>query len=77
MDPSGIRIGTPALTTRGMATAEMQTIGQWILDVLKAPEDSSLSDRVRVEIQELCRQFPVPAVRLASDDVAIGGPAKV
>lgn len=77
MDPSGIRIGTPALTTRGMGTDEMRTVGQWILDVLKAPEDASLSQRVRGEIQELCGQFPVPAVRLASDDVAIGGPAKV
>jgi len=77
MDPSGIRIGTPALTTRGMGTDEMQKVGQWILSVLKAPEDRPLVERVRGEIRELCRGFPVPAMQLADNDMAIGGPAKV
>lgn len=77
MDPSGIRIGTPALTTRGMGADEMQMVGQWILSVLQSPEDATLAQRVRGEIRELCRAFPVPAVRLANDEVAVGGPATV
>jgi glycine hydroxymethyltransferase len=60
MDPSGIRIGTPALTTRGMGTAEMQAIGRWILQVLKAPDDEAMQGRIRGEVKNLCKQFPVP-----------------
>jgi glycine hydroxymethyltransferase len=60
MDPSGIRIGTPALTTRGMGVAEMKTIGTWILQVLKAPDDETLQGRVCGEVKNLCKQFPVP-----------------
>jgi glycine hydroxymethyltransferase len=63
MDPSGIRIGTPALTTRGMGVTEMRTIGGWILQVLKAPEDESLLARIRGEVKNLCKQFPVPGER--------------
>jgi len=66
MDPSGIRVGTPALTTRGMGTAEMKTIGGWMLEVLKAPEDAAVTDRVRGQVTELCNHFPVPAAELAS-----------
>jgi glycine hydroxymethyltransferase len=60
MDPSGIRIGTPALTTRGMKNAEMKTIGGWILQVIKAPDDEALQARIRSQVRELCQQFPVP-----------------
>ena len=60
MDPSGIRIGTPALTTRGMGVAEMRSIGGWILQVLKAPDDETLHARIRGEVKNLCKQFPVP-----------------
>ena len=60
MDPSGIRIGTPALTTRGMGSDEMHCIGGWILDVLRSPEDEELTERIRGQVGELCRQFPVP-----------------
>jgi len=60
MDPSGIRIGSPALTTRGMKTDEMRRIGEWILQALKAPKDSALHEKIRGEIQSLCQQFPVP-----------------
>ena len=60
MDPSGIRIGTPALTTRGMGTEEMKKIGGWILEALKAPEDAAVHGRIRGEVASLCEQFPVP-----------------
>ncbi|MBI3863601.1 MAG: serine hydroxymethyltransferase [Planctomycetia bacterium] len=62
LDPSGIRIGTPALTTRGMKEAEMKRVGGWILQVLKAPGDEANLTRVRGEIREFCRNFPVPGI---------------
>jgi glycine hydroxymethyltransferase len=64
MDPSGIRLGTPALTTRGMGTAEMQSVGKWILEALRAPEDAAVHARIHGQIRELCKQFPVPAAAL-------------
>ncbi len=63
MDPSGIRIGTPAVTTRGMKEPEMKLIGQWILRVLTAPDDRGTHEQVRAAIGELCRGFPVPSER--------------
>ena len=65
MDPSGVRIGTPALTTRGMGTDEMRQIGRWILAALKSPTDSDALARIRAEVSSLCEQFPVPAAVLA------------
>jgi glycine hydroxymethyltransferase len=62
LDPSGIRIGTPALTTRGMQTDEMKKVGAWILRVLKAPEDARVIDTVRSEIGEFTKSFPVPGI---------------
>ncbi len=61
MDPSGIRIGTPALTTRGMGTTEMKAIGRWISQALRNPDDATSLQRIRSEIQSLCEGFPVPA----------------
>jgi glycine hydroxymethyltransferase len=66
MDPSGIRIGTPALTTRGMGTDEMRTIGGWMLEALRSPENETLAARLRGQAHDLCRQFPVPAARAAA-----------
>ncbi len=60
MDPSGVRIGTPALTTRGMKQSEMKQVARWITDVLTKPTDDDLISRVRGSVHELCEQFPVP-----------------
>ncbi len=61
--PSGIRLGTPACTTRGMTTSDMAAIGGWIVDILRRPEDTALTDRVRGEVTALCRNYPVPGLR--------------
>jgi glycine hydroxymethyltransferase len=68
MDPSGVRIGTPALTTRGMGTTEMKKIAGWIVRALKAPENKAGLTSVREEVFDLCDQFPVPAAALADVD---------
>ncbi len=62
MDPSGVRIGTAALTTRGMKQDEMKKVGAWILRVLKAPEDESVLTAVRNEICDFTKSFPVPGI---------------
>jgi glycine hydroxymethyltransferase len=62
LDPSGVRIGTAALTTRGMKESEMKRVGAWILEVLRAPEDQSVLDRVRNEIGEFTKSYPVPGI---------------
>lgn len=56
---SGIRLGTPAITTRGFKQDHMKTLAGWIIDVLKNPEDESIKERVRNEVITLCRDFPV------------------
>src|SRR5262249_8928748 len=61
LDPSGIRIGTPALTTRGMREPEMRTIAGWIGEVLANPQDTKIQERVRSQVRELGQQFPAPA----------------
>ncbi len=57
---SGIRVGTPAVTTRGMKESEMQKIAAWIYDVLAHPGDEKISAKVRDEVLALTSMFPVP-----------------
>ena len=56
---SGLRIGTPAITTRGYGTDEARALAGWIADVLDAPTDQSVIARVRELVTAQCRQFPV------------------
>ena len=59
LKPSGIRVGTPALTTRGMKEAEMRTIGGWIGEALEHRGDAAALEKIRGQVQELADQFPL------------------
>ena len=56
-DPSGIRLGTPALTTRGMEEKEMRKIASWINEVISNPSSAA---RIKTEVKKLCQKFPIP-----------------
>ena len=71
LKPSGIRIGTPALTTRGMKEAEMLQIAKWITSALEHRNDDAALDRIRGEVAELANQFPLYAWRRHPDPVAV------
>lgn len=63
-DPSGIRLGTPAITTRGMKEAEMEMIAEWIDRVIADPENEESLQAIRQEVESLCLNFPVPGIKL-------------
>jgi glycine hydroxymethyltransferase len=65
LKPSGIRVGTPALTTRGMKEAEMRQIGAWIAKALERRNDDATLERMRGEVAEMANQFPLYAWRRA------------
>jgi glycine hydroxymethyltransferase len=65
LKPSGIRIGTPALTTRGMKEAEMRQIGHWIAEALLNRNQAAVSTRVRQQVLELSEAFPLYPERRA------------
>jgi glycine hydroxymethyltransferase len=65
LKPSGIRIGTPALTTRGMKEAEMRQVGRWIAEALLQRTDAVVLERIRKDVLELCEAFPLYAERRA------------
>ena len=60
--PSGLRLGTPACTTRGMGEDEMGTIARWIVETLRRPEDTAAVDATREEVKATCRGYPVPGI---------------
>ena len=59
---SGMRFGTPAVTSRGMGNNEMKLIAGWIIKIISHIGDSNLRDQVREEVQQLCLRFPVPGI---------------
>ena len=58
-NPCGIRLGTPAITSRGMKESEMKQIGEWYVRTLKNPSDESVKQKVREEVLEFIREFPL------------------
>src|ERR1700689_5023108 len=66
LKPSGIRIGTPALTTRGMKEAEMRQVGRWIAEALLHRTDAAVLTKIRKEVLNLCEAFPLYAQRRAN-----------
>ena len=61
-DPSGIRMGTPAITTRGMKEDQMRILAGWINEVVSNATDSNVQSKVLGEVKELCKGFPVPGI---------------
>ena len=70
MVTSGIRIGSPALTTRGMAEPEMEAIGEWIGQILNDPQNEQLRSRIKAQVRELTARFPLYEWRLHPDGVS-------
>ncbi|MBI4601130.1 MAG: serine hydroxymethyltransferase [Planctomycetes bacterium] len=64
MDPSGVRIGTPSVTSRGMREPEMRRIAEWMHRALAAWEKPDVLERIRAEVAELCEAFPPPGIRI-------------
>jgi len=62
MQTSGIRLGSPAMTTRGFGVDEMRQVGSWIGEVVRSPEDEELLARIRDQVTEMCAGFPLPGV---------------
>jgi glycine hydroxymethyltransferase len=62
--PSGIRLGTPAVTSRGMGEGEMRLIGKWMDDAVAHAKDDAALARIAGEVTEMCRKFPAPGISL-------------
>ena len=75
MVASGIRVGTPALTTRGMKEADMAKVGLLISRALSAVENDTALDEVKRDVKRLCDQFPLYAARLEAYDAALAAHA--
>jgi glycine hydroxymethyltransferase len=63
-DPSGVRIGTPGVTSRGMKEPEMQRIASWMNQVVSDVKDETLHTKIHEEVREFCRLFPCPGIRI-------------
>jgi len=59
-DASGIRIGTPAITTRGMGADESRAIARWIVEILQADDPAAAAESIKPQVLDLCAQFPIP-----------------
>jgi glycine hydroxymethyltransferase len=69
-DPSGVRIGAPAATTRGLGEDHMVQVAEWMDEVISAPDDRSVADGVRSEVEALMRSYPAPGCRVTSTEAA-------
>lgn len=63
--PSGIRLGTPACTTRGMGEDEMRRLAGWMVQALRSPDDDAMMARLAAEVKEFCQAYPVPGLPVA------------
>ncbi|MFA6526575.1 MAG: serine hydroxymethyltransferase [Candidatus Buchananbacteria bacterium] len=63
LNPSGLRLGTAALSTRGMKEKEMRLIGLWIAEILKTPNDKKLRSRIKNEVHVLTKKFPIYPIK--------------
>jgi glycine hydroxymethyltransferase len=59
---SGIRLGTPAVTTRGFGPSECRTVAGYIAEILEAPDDESIQARIGDDVREMMERFPLPGV---------------
>jgi glycine hydroxymethyltransferase len=73
MKPSGVRIGSPAMTTRGMKEPEMRQIGRWIAEALLNRTDAAVLVKVRKQVLDLCEAFPLYAERRAMAQAEVRG----
>ena len=64
-DPSGVRIGTPSVTSRGMRESEMARIAEWMDRAVTHHDDDAVLAKIAGEVSELCRDFPAPGLELA------------
>jgi glycine hydroxymethyltransferase len=60
--PSGVRLGTPACTTRGMTEDDMRQIARWMVETLRAPNDAAATEKRHAAVREMCRRYPVPGI---------------
>lgn len=68
-DPSGVRIGTPAITTRGLERDQMAQVAEWMDEVVSAPQDDEAAERVCGEVRDLMKRYPAPGCRTVSGEI--------
>ena len=62
MKPSGVRFGTPAITTRGMKEKEIKQIAKWVNEALEHKNEEAILDRIKKEVKDMCLNFPIPSI---------------
>ena len=62
MKPSGVRFGTPAITTRGMKEREIRQIAKWVNEALEHKNEEAILDRIKKEVKDMCLSFPIPSI---------------